>query len=802
MDVRLALRSFRRAPWSALTVAVTLGLGIGAATTTYAVFNHVVFRPVPGVAEPDRLVTLYYQVDPAEPNRASASYAHLAAMREGSPALDGLAAWAWREPAFGLDPSLAPGVITVTAVTRGYFELLGARARTGRLFSADDYDDASPVLVVSEHFVRDRLADDPAPVGREVYVNGRAFTIIGVVADYRGPDRFGRDDVWSTWRAPLRSGVERDASSVFTILGRLRPSATLAQAQAQARRASATAGEVVIRSTTFEPVLFAGLTDGIGVTRGRLLRLYWFLMAGVAMLLALACANAANLVVARNIRRRRDLAMRTALGAGRARLVRELAVESAVIAAVAASLAIAISFGLGRVFQGTRLLSYLPALDALTLDWRVVAFCVLVAATTPLLFGVAPAFAASRSRLTHGLHESARATPRTSGVRIGLVVTQLALSLTLLVGAGLLASTVWRLRTLPLGMRSDDVLTVRLEPTQLSYDDARIETTLREIRARFEAVPGFEAVALAWAGPFGSFQRLPVNVEDGAVEDAPREIAHLVSTDYFDVLGIPLLAGRVFTDADDERASAAVRPVLVNESFATRWFGRVNAVGESFRAASPPDTLTLEIVGVVGDVRHRELRAGFVPMVYLPAAGRLLVATALIRTSMPLAEATAVARAAVHEVDPLLPISGVSTIHDDIAAYLAEEHLLARLGSVIATLAALLAVAGLYAVMTFFVNEHVREFAIRIALGASGPDVARRVLRRVLGIMTVGFAVGIGLVLASSRLLASRLYGVDPLDPLTIGAAMAVLAGAALLAAWMPVRRATRVDPMESLRAE
>lgn len=801
-DARLALRSVQRRPWSALTIALTLGLGIGSATATYAVFNEVVLRPLSGVVDEGRFVTLYYQIDASTPNRTSVSYAHFEAMRDQSGALDGLVAWARSEAGFATNTTTAPDVVTVTAVTDGYFDVLGVRARTGRFFSGDEYTAGDRVIVISERFAGERFAGDGAPIGRQVYLNGVSFTVIGVAADFRGVDRFGGDDVWTPYRTPLEVGAQSATPGVFTMFGRLRSGATLEQAQEQVREASLGVGPRTIRGSTFEPILFRGLTDGIGLIRSQLMRMYRLLMAGTAILFLLACANAANLLLARNLSRRGALAIRAAIGADRMRLVRELATESVGLALIAGAFGLAIALLLTGLFRGTHLLAYLPALEQISIDWRVVTFCAGAATATVLFFGVGPALAASRVELSRGLGATDTAAPRAGRARAVLVAVQLALALTLFANVGLLTGTAWRLQTLDLGLDADDVVTFRLRPYEIGRDEARTDAILRETHERLAAVEGFDGVALSWDGPFSTYQRLPVSGPDGSTSPT-NEIAHFVSADYFATLRIPIISGRSFTPAEERRAAnETVLPVVLNESFAREWFGSTGVIGRTVTAQYGREDISLEIVGLAGDVRYRELREGFVPMIYLPAEGRLRLGTLLIRSSLPPTQVMSIARGIVHEIDPLLPVSEVGNLREDVAGHLAEERLLARFGVVIASLAGLLAVAGLYAVIAFVVHERVREFAIRMAVGASGRNIGVHVIRRVLAIAALGIAFGLVMVVATSRVLASRLYGVGPLDPLTIGAATLVLTAAGLFAAWLPARRAAKIDPMVSLRLE
>ena len=796
MDARMALRVLVRQPGVALAVTITLGLGIGGATATYAVFNHVAFRPVPGVAGQNRLITVYYQSSPSEPNRTGASLQHLDAMREGSPALQGLAAWQRREVGFGLESGVAPEVMPVTLVTADYFDVLGIRARVGRLLADDDHD-GQPVLVVSERFADARLGGGDV-VGRRVFLNGRSFLIVGVADAFRGVERIGRDDAWAPFEVRLTAEAP-PAQGVFNLVGRLRPGASVAQAQEQLRGASVTVGEVRVQAMVFEPIAFPGLTDGIGLTQARLVRIYTILMVGALMLLALGCANAANLLVARNVQRRHELALRVALGAGRTRLIREQTIEAALLSIGAALVGLTFASLLTGLFRGARILSYLPAIDSPTIDLRVIAFCIVVSTCTLLIVTVLPAHAAARTRGRLCLGAGNFETPGRGRIRSALVAVQFALSLTMLVSAGLLANTAWRLQSLDLGFAPDGILTFRVRPYQLYRDDVRSAEVLRQIDERLRRVPELTGVASAWASPLGSTQRTEVEPPRGAAAEPVTVISHSVSATYFEVLRIPLLGGRSFTPEEERETDEPVRPIVVSESFARRWFGTEPPVGREVRTIDRRGDITLRVVGLAGDAHHRELREGVVPMIYFPA-GRLRTATLMIRTSLPTAQAIAAARSAVYEVDPVLPVSEVGTLTDVIHGELAEERLLARTGLVMAGLAVVLAVMGLHAVMSFFVSQRVRDIAVRRALGASRVQIGAEVFRHVAAVLAVGFACGLALVLATSRLLSARLHGVEPLDPLTIAGAAVILIGAAMLAAAASVRRAVRVDPMLALR--
>ena len=441
-DVKLAFRSFRREPGSSTAVILTLALGIGATTATYAVFDVAVFRPVPGVADPDRLVSIYVQPDEHTAIRASASFAHLTAMRADAEAVTGIAAYSHVAGRLQIAADGDPFVGDLSIVTQDYFETLGVRPQLGRLLGADEYENAAPrAVVISERAWRSRFARDPTVVGRLLWANGVPFTVVGVAADFEGLDLTGRDDFWlpHASRRALEPSLADGPDFVSQMIGRLRPQATLEKARVELARAFASAGQVQYDATSYSAIAYPGLSDGFGFARNRLLTMYRVLMSGVALLLLFACANAANLLLGQYVTRRRSLGLRAAIGATRARLMREMIVESSLIAFVAERPGgLAIGMTLAGLFRGTKLLPYLPALEDLRLNWRVTASAFAAAAATIGLFAIVPAWLASRVEAQDGLRATSRANARAPRLRAALMAAQVSLSLALLVGTALL----------------------------------------------------------------------------------------------------------------------------------------------------------------------------------------------------------------------------------------------------------------------------------------------------------------------------------------------------------------------------
>ncbi len=800
-DFRVALRRLRRQPWAAAAIVVTLALGIGAATATFGIFSYALFRPVPGVHDPDRLVSLYYQFqpDPETFYRTALPHRYLAAMRDGVAGLDGLAAYRRLDLPFSTSAAAAPRNLVVVRVTRGYFDVLGVRPRMGRLFTDDEYERRGPsIAVVSDWLWRRDLAADPGAIGRTILVNAQPFTIVGVTATYRGPKQVDDEDIW----VPLanRVALGEDAGEAYDqyVIGRLQSGATLDQAREQTAAVFAGVGPIV---ESYTPAVYAGLTDGIGRTRHRLMTIYFTLMAGVAMLFLIASANAANLLLARNVRQAGDRALRAAVGASRWRLIRESLVESSLLAALAAGLGLFIAEAVAGLFRGSSLIWFLPALDDLSLDWRVAAFAAAAAAFTIVLFGAGPAWLGARVNPQQDLQGSGRTTPRGGRLRAALVCLQLGLSLALVAATGVLVQTAERLESVDLGMTADGVTEFSLAPFRRGYDDARTMGVFNDVLERLEQSASIRHAALAGWGPLGTNSLEDIRLPDQARESAIRVMGHHVTAAYLETLGIPILSGRTFTGAEVARGvrRSTDGVVIVSASLAMRLFQTRAVVGR--RIADDFWGGSFQIVGVVGDVASSELRDGQPPAIYAPL-GSTRRGTFVLRSSLPAGDVAALVRRTVHDVDPTLATDPVVTLSDRVDQLLVEERLFANLGLLVAVSASALAAFGVYAVVAFFVDERRREFGIRAALGAPRRAAAGLVFSRLARMAALGLPTGAGLFLASSRVLASRVYGLRASDPITLACAGAALFIIALLAAWLPAHRAARVDPIAALRAD
>jgi predicted permease len=818
LDVRLAWRVMARQPWSTAAIVLILAVGLSASTAAFALFNHVLFRPIPGIANPDELATVYFQPAGRQTTYFSATRDALEAFRSaGTFAALGSSSESLLlvVPRTGADAEL----VEVEVVTDGYLDALRVQARAGRLLTPDDFAARRSVALISEHWWRSRFGGDVSVIGQSISISGHPVVIAGVVADYRGWGalRIGTIDIWIPADAPSVPPRLEFPARVFSLVGRLRPDVPIAIAEQQLRAQFAPyASSVLMRMSVgglstvrpVVPVVYPGVfAIGEARTRGAVAELYPFALGASGLLLLLACANTANLLLARTMTRARDLALRHAVGAGRWRLARGLFVEAALIAGSAIALGVVIGRLLVGLAQGEQLFATGPALDEISLDWRVVVFAVALGGVTILLYGVAPAFAASQSALPRALAHTHRSTRASRRLRGGLVCVQLALAMTLLASAGVLLRSLQNLRHADLGMQPEGVVTFVMNPMRLDYDAERQFGLVRDTIAQLRSAPGIESVAFASPSPFWT-GRVPASLKTELTEQAPEHAISrtVVTADYFSTLGIPLRAGRVFAETEFERTRRKESVGILSESLARHLFGGTSAVGRRIHISQAARgwelDRSLDVIGVVGDTRGPNLRepSGFV--VYEPAGASMSVAAFFVRSRLPAAETVSRARTTVRRIEPNLPVTGAGSLRDEIDRVLPRERMLALLISGVALLATILGVAGVHAVIAHTVAERAREFGIRLALGASRTAVSAGVLRSVAGLALAGLAAGVVIFAAASRLLASHVYGVSPMDPVTVTAVGVLLVVAALVGAWLPARRATRVDPATALRME
>jgi predicted permease len=812
--MRLALRRVTQRPALSLAIVATLAIGIGANTAIYSVFNWILLRPMPGVSRPDELVTIRF-LRPGVEGRFFVSYHDVADLRDGLPGLSGLTASA----------PLAMNVLTDAAtpdaerldgelVSANYFDVLGVRPNPGRGFTSSEEMPGSqtPSAVISAALWRRAYAANPAVLGRTISINGRALTIVGVApAGFFGRSPVTASDVWvpiaahsvvaPTYGADFQTNRRRTLFG--DAIGRLRPGITIAAVQEQANAVAARTPDFVNRRPgsprNVQPTVFAGIGHDT-YAHERLTRMFRVVMTCVTLILLLACANAANLLLARAASRRRDMAIARAIGATGFRLARQQLVEGLVLSAAAGVAALGLAVLLVSLFDGVRIVSWLPVVRGVALDVRVLAFTAAVALLSGLLFAMAPAFAASRVDLRDSLRDGQTSSRRGRPVlRTTLVVMQVAVSVTLLAGCGLFVRTLRNIQALDLGMRPGGLVAFSADPTKLGYSTERAQHYFETTVERLRATPGLNAVAFAWTTPFGYIGTGGTGLAraDGKPFEGDASVdTNMVADGYFAVMGIPVLAGREFTRADLNDAAGVV---ILSRLLANRVFPDGGGLGSDLVLDSPKGKI-VRIVGIVGDVRGRPLTDPPVPLMYRP--GRATFGTVIVRSSLREGEAIASIRAVTRAVEPALPPYDLEPMNATVARTLAEQMLLARLSLVFAIVAAFLASIGIYAMLATAVAERRREFGIRIALGARANEILSMVAGSAMRPCVLGVVAGTLGALAFGRIVESRLFGVTARDPLTLAAAVLLLLCVGLVASAIPAIRASRVDPVRSLRAE
>jgi predicted permease len=805
-DVRYALRGLRRSPGFTLTAVVTLGVGIGANTAIFALLDRLLLRPLP-VAAPERLVQVV--TDRGENGvNYNLSLPAVEVLREERAAFTGVLA---STPlSLGLSGPHGTTQIPGAAVSGDYFTTLGLTPAAGRWFTIEEAVFGRPeqVAVVSHGFWVRSLAADAGALGRDIRLNDRPFTVIGVApAGFDGLVRGGTVDVWvplST--APLLNDMgscpERPGCSWLDVFARLAPGVsreTAAAALAAGDAARIAAGSQFEGERRVLRDGAAGLVFRVGVVEKPLT----ILMAAVGVLLVIACGNVAALLLVRARGRRRELAVRLALGAGRARLTRQLLTESILLAGLGGTLGLLIAGWSAGFLAGYRAPGGAALVVASGLDGRVLAFAALVSCATVLLFGLVPAFGGSRTALAPALKDAlpndGRGRRWALELRDGLVIGQVALAVVLVVGAALLVRTVRNLGALDVGFDPVGVVLADLDVEMRQYDRPRTVTFYQSVQERVAALPGVTAATVAttvWPNP-GGWNWGGLRLEGFAgTEDEVSFDVNQVGPDYFGTLGIPLVAGRALDRRDDTGPLVAV----INETMARRYWPAGDALGRRIYRDS---TTAIEVVGIARDGKYRDLREApqatlFLPFAQVPRPS----ATLLVRAAGdPLALVPAL-RAAVTAVDPGVPVFDLRTLETHVGFARARERLAADVVAVFGAVSLGLAALGLYGVLADGVRQRTREIGVRVALGARPADVTGLFLRRATGLVAAGAALGGIGALAATRLVRDLLFGVASADPASFLAAAGALVGAGLLAAFLPARRAARLDPMEALRHE
>jgi putative ABC transport system permease protein len=801
-DLRFAVRSFLRTPRFTIPAVLALAIGIGSTTAIFSVLHGVLLKPLP-YRDPDRIVVVWENNLRRNRPRNVIGAANFAEWRERTRTLDHLAMVGPTRENIVLNGQ--PEEISGLSASSAVFDALGVQPMLGRAYTArEDEDGHDAVIVLGYDFWRSRLNGREDVLGTPLVTNGVPRTIIGVMppgftvvgqrADFLAP--YG----WTIER--LRSAPGRGLSHG---LARLKDGVSFEQAAADMTTIAAQLEkEFPQRNTGWSITLVPAHEQMVDQIRPALL----ILAGAVGLVLLIACVNVANLLLARGTVRERELGIRTALGAKRARLIRQMLSESLLLGAAggAAGLVLAVAFHRGLLALVADRIP-VPRLDQVSLDGTVLAFAVALSLATGLIFGVAPALLASSSA-SGSLHEGGRhgAGPKARRVLGMLVVVEVALSLVLLAGAGLLIRSFMRLQDVDPGFRAEGLLTARVQLPTGRYPDPRSRGAFySNAVSRIAVLPGVQSVAgisflpLAGPGIGTSFHRA-----DGpppAAGESPSTEVRPITPGFFTTMGIPRLAGRDFEPSDTLDSPPVA---VISESLARRHFAGENPIGKRLQVSiGEPGGMLVEIAGIVGDIRFASLDAEVRPTVYIPHTQLAIgLMTFVVRAhGEPLALVNSVA-GAVHAIDPELPLADVRTMDDVVGATVARPRTVAVLLTAFAVLALVLAGVGVYGVMAYSVARRTQEIGVRMALGATPRSVFAMVLGHALRLVALGVFIGLLAAGALTSLLEALLYETEPLDPWTFGATAAILVAVAAVASYVPARRGTRIAPVEALRTE
>lgn len=809
-DARYAFRVLRKNPVFTLVAVAAIALGTGAVTTVYSGMNALVLRPLPGTTSSDRLVSIE-RVSPESDERVQGSYHYYEYLRRHTTTLEGIAAWS--RVGFTLAEGREGVQVFGNLVSGNYFSVMGVRPALGRFFAPDE--DATPlthpVIVISHGFWLRRFGGDSSAVGREVTVNGRPYTIIGVAPpEFRGAFTPLQVDAWVPLmvREHLRPGRNVEHAVWLWTFGRMAEGADRAAVEREMETLTARyAAERVEPESRWKytAVRLASMT-GLPSDAQKMAIGFIGLLLGVAVLvLLIASVNVAAMLSARALARQREMAVRAALGAGRRRLVRQLLTEVLVLFSLGAVGGMGLAVQATSALEGLHLPVDVPMVLEVSPDLRVFAFALAVSLLTGLVFGLAPALRASKADIVSRLRDGTSGAGAAAKRRVlgnALIVGQLALSLVLLVAAGLLLRALDRGAKTNPGFDPAGVSLASFNMETFGYDTAQGRAFLDALRERVRALPGVTAVTfttntpLAFAISEGRVQipgRTPATNDMNAGETIQLTLA---DAEYFDVLRLPLVSGRAIVATDDERAP---RVAVVNETFARRFWPDASALGQTFTYLREPVT----VVGVARDAKYGSLGEKTPAFAYFPLRQRMTTGWELLVRSTAAPEAMAAAiQETVRTIDPLLPPPVVRPLTEANAIVLLPQRIAAIVTGVMGGVGLLLATLGLYGIIAYSVNRRTREIGLRVALGAKRADVVGLVVREGMRLAAVGVVVGVVLAAAATRLLSGLLFNVSPLDAATFAGMSALFVLVALVASYLPARRAAAADPMEALRVE
>lgn len=793
-DLRYAGRMLVKTPGFTAIAILTLALGIGANSAIFSVVNAVLLRPLM-YRDSEKLIRLYEGLP--QGGTGSVSVPNLKDWREQNTVFSEITAYQFGN--FNLSIQDQPERIVGANVSSEFFDVLGTRAQLGRTFQkGEDQPGSNRVVVLSDALWRRNFGADANLVGKDISIGGENFSVIGIMPPQF---KFLASQMWVPLVFTEKQLASR-GSHAFNVLGRLKPERTLDQAKEEMATIARRLEQQYPDQQKNRTIKLVPLQeDNVRLIRPAL----FLLLAAVGLVLLIACTNVANLLLARAASRRSEIAIRAALGAKRGRLVRQFLTESVLLSFLGGLC------GLLLAKWGTDVLvsmatGYLPVMTEISLDWRVMGFTLALSLLTGMIFGMAPAMHISKTDLQDAIKDggSRGGSSRGSWLRGFLVVAEVAAALILLVGAGLLLKSFLHLLQVNPGFRTENVLTMRISLPDGKYKSAdAMAGFYRQLLERVAPLPGIEAsgvinlLPVLQAGYNGEFQI--VGQEPDPSGKPPLVEIRTVSPDYFRALGVPLVSGRTFSSRDQQGSEPVA---IVNETFARRLIPNQDPLGKYIKDDQEPG---IKIVGVVGDVKQFGLIAPTIPELYTPytqppGPGTTQTMTLVVRTSGDPEALGPVLRKEVLSVDPAQPVYEVQTMQTVIGKAVSYQRLNMQLLGIFATLAMILAVIGIYSVMSYQVSQHTHEIGIRMALGAQPWHVLRLILREGLTLTLIGVVLGVAGAFALTRLLASLLFGVRASDPLTYVMVSLLLIFVALLACILPARRATKVDPLIALR--
>jgi len=799
-DLRYGLRMLLKNPGFTAVAVIALALGIGANSAIFSVVNTVLLRPLP-YKNPERLVMVWEDNSKQGFPRDTPSPANFMDWRDQNHVFESIAALV--EISFNLTGAGEPERIDGQRVSASLFSLLGVEPQLGRAFRAEeDQPGGNHVVIISHGLWQRRFGSDPGIVGKPINLNGESFTVVGVMPrTFQFPTR--RDQLWVPIAFNAKEAGER-GNHYLEVIARMKPGVTLQQAQAEMTTIATRLQQQYPETNTSIGAVVTPLHEHVvGDIKPALL----VLLGAVAFVLLIACANVANLLLARAAVRQKEIALRLALGAGRARLIRQFLTESVLLAALGGGV------GLLLAVVGLNVLKrFIPPnisqAHAIAIDAKVLIFTVLVSLVTGLIFGLAPATQAANFNLNDTLKESGRdsaAGSRGNRIRGLLVISEVAVSFILLIGAGLLINSFLHLRNVDPGFRAERALTMKIVLPETRYADKEQRGIFyRELIRRVETLPGVISAAVATNLPLTETgNSVGVSIEgraDPAPDRVPIVITRIISPRYFETMGIPLLKGRAFAEEDKAESPAVV---VLSETTARKFWPGEDALGKHIKIGptnSPNRWLT--VVGVVKDVRQFELVVEPKPQMYLPftQANFFEPRALVVKTNLEPLSLAATVRKTVWEIDKDQPVSDIASMENIVSESVARQRFSMLLLGIFAGLALVLAAVGIYGVMSYSVAQRTREIGIRMALGAQRADVLKLTIGQGLKLVVTGVAFGLAAAVIMTRLMSSLLFGVSATDPMTFVTISFVLVSVAVLASYIPALRATRVDPMFALR--